>query len=116
MRNRGYRYYTKVNETIIQAFSPTHNFKSHTLAQIDTMTGIEFERYVASMLRREGYQNVQMTEIYDLGVYTIASKNCIRWASRSNATLASSKLTLYAKQLPAYECMCDQPRIITNSY
>ncbi len=35
---------------------------------IDTMTGLEFERYVAKLLKTRGYNHFRLTEEYDYGV------------------------------------------------
>ena len=42
-------------------FSP----RSPNLADIDSMTGLDFEKYVAQLLRQRGYQQVRLTEKYD---------------------------------------------------
>lgn len=48
------------------------------LKDIDAMDGLEFELYVADLLRRDGYSNVSMTERYDYGVDIVGDRNGIR--------------------------------------
>jgi len=43
------------------------------------MTGLEFERYVARLLKSKGYNNIRLTEEYDYGIDIIAEKDGIRW-------------------------------------
>jgi len=49
------------------------------LAAVDAMTGLEFERYVAKLLKTHGFSKVRLTEEYDYGIDIIATKNDITW-------------------------------------
>lgn len=51
---------------------------NYRLKDVDTMNGLEFERYVADILLRQGYSNVMLTEQYDYGVDIIATKDGVR--------------------------------------
>ena len=42
------------------------------------MTGIEFEKYVAKYLQKQGYKT-ELTEKYDLGIDIVAVKDGIRY-------------------------------------
>lgn len=47
--------------------------------EVDDMTGLEFEKFVADLLRRQGYTRVKITETYDLGIDIIAYKDGMKW-------------------------------------
>src|ERR1035438_9941127 len=49
------------------------------LKHIDGMTGLEFEKCVANMLRNQDFKHVKITERYDYGVDIIAEKDGVRW-------------------------------------
>ena len=42
--------------------------KTFTMSDIDNMDGVNFEYYLADILRKRGFTNVRVTEKYDLGV------------------------------------------------
>jgi HJR/Mrr/RecB family endonuclease len=50
-----------------------------TAKDIDSLSGIKFEHYVANLLKAKGYTNVRLTEKYDYGVDIIADKDGIKW-------------------------------------
>lgn len=54
-----------------------HRYRA--LADIDAMSGLEFERYVTDLLKQYGFHNVALTEQYDLGVDIVAEKDGQRW-------------------------------------
>ena len=45
------------------------------MSDIDRMTGLEFEKYVAGLLKKQGYENIRLTEEFDYGVDIIATKD-----------------------------------------
>ena len=52
-----------------------------TLANIDHMTGGQFEHYVAELLKHQGYSDVCVTQLSgDYGADLIATKDNVRWA------------------------------------
>jgi restriction system protein len=52
-----------------------------TISHVDRMNGHEFEKYVAELLRSQGYSNVSVTKgSGDFGVDIIATKQRIKWA------------------------------------
>lgn len=84
---------------------------------IDSMTGLQFEHYVANLLKQNGYSNVRLTEQYDLGVDIIADRNGIRWGiqvKRHNSPVKASAIRQVVTALKFYGC--EQPMVITNSY
>jgi len=83
---------------------------------IDTMDGLSFEKYIASLLRTRGYTNLQLTEEYDYGVDIIADKNGIRWGiqvKRYSGLVKAEAVRQVVTALKIYHC--DQAMVITNS-
>ncbi len=83
---------------------------------IDTMTGIEFEHYVAGLLRQNGYCKVKLTERYDYDVDIIPEKDGVRWgfqAKRHNGLVKANAVRQVVTGLRMYGC--DQAAVITNS-
>jgi HJR/Mrr/RecB family endonuclease len=90
---------------------------SPDLVDIDNMTGLEFERYVAQVLGNHGYTHVRLTEEYDLGVDIIAEKQGIRWGiqvKRYSGLVKADAVRQVVTALKFYKC--DQAMAITNSH
>jgi restriction system protein len=80
------------------------------------MTGLEFEMYVAHLLRINGYKNVRLTEKYDLGVDIIAIRDGIRWGiqvKRYSGLVKADAVRQVVTALNHYGC--DRAMVITNS-
>ena len=61
---------------IVSVVSSGKNVRQVDMSEIDIMSGEEFERYVAALLRANGFSNVQMTKASgDYGVDVLASKD-----------------------------------------
>lgn len=85
-------------------------------ATINTMTGLEFERYVAGLLKNSGYKQVKLTEEYDLGVDIVAEKNGVIWGiqvKRYSGLVGADAVRQVVTALPMYRC--DKAMVITNS-
>jgi HJR/Mrr/RecB family endonuclease len=85
-------------------------------ANVDTMDGLEFEVYVAQLLKTRGYSKVKLTEKYDLGVDIIAEKDGVRWGiqvKRHSGLVGASAVRQVVTALPLYKC--DRAMVITNS-
>jgi len=85
-------------------------------AVIDTMTGLEFERYVAKLLKTRGFANVRLTEEYDYGIDIIATKNGITWGiqvKRYSGLVCADAIRQVVTALKIYHC--DRAMVITNS-
>lgn len=83
---------------------------------IDGMDGLEFERYVADLLRKNSYRNVSLTERFDLGVDIIAEKDGVRWGiqvKRHSRLVKAAAVRQAVTGLPLYGC--DRAMVITNS-
>lgn len=86
------------------------------LRNIDTMDGLDFEQYVAGLLRANGYNNVSLTERYDYGIDIIAEKNGVRWGiqvKRHSGLVKASAVRQVVTGLKLYDC--DRAMVITNS-
>ena len=83
---------------------------------LDSMSGIQFERYVADILRRHGYLSVRLTERYDYGVDIIAEKDGIRWGiqvKRHSGLVKAAAVRQVVTALKIYDC--DRAMVISNS-
>jgi hypothetical protein len=88
----------------------------NNVADVDTMTGLQFEKYVASVLKQRGFTNVQLTEQYDLGVDIVARKNGIKWGvqvKRYSGLVKADAVRQVVTALKFYSC--DRAMVITNS-
>ena len=93
-----------------------HHSRLATLAEVDAMGGLEFEAYVADLLRRHGYRNVSLTEPSDFGVDIVAEENGERWGIQTKRY--AGRVSDYAvKQVVAglKSYRCSRSMVITNS-
>jgi Predicted endonuclease distantly related to archaeal Holliday junction resolvase and Mrr-like restriction enzymes len=99
-------------------FSKTKRFSRAELATIDTMNGIEFERYIAFLLKKNGYTNIKVTPpAGDQGIDVIATKDqqtygfqCKRWKSN-----VGNKAVQEVHAGIGYYSL-DKAVVLTNSY
>jgi restriction system protein len=80
------------------------------------MDGLEFEKYIANLLKNKGYQNVHLTEQYDYGIDITAEKDGIRWGiqvKRYSGLVKASAVRQVFTALNIYNC--EQAMVITNS-
>ncbi len=93
-----------------------HALDSLRLRDVDEMSGIEFEYYVAALLAQCGYKNISLTEQYDYGVDIIAEKDGVRWGiqtKRYSGIVGASAVRQVVAGLRMYDC--DRAMVITNS-
>ena len=86
------------------------------LTHVDDMDGIDFETYIADVLKNHGYTNIRLTEKYDYGVDIIAVKNGIRWGiqvKRYSGLVKADAVRQVVTGLRIYDC--DRAMVITNS-
>ncbi len=84
---------------------------------IDTMTGYQFEKFVADLLKQYGFTDVRLTEHYDLGVDIIAEKDGVRWGiqtKRYNGLVKAIAVRQVVTALRYYKC--ERGMVITNNY
>jgi restriction system protein len=101
---------------IHRAICRKHVYDAITVAAVDSMDGLEFERYLADLLRKRGYTNIQLTEKFDFGVDIIAKKDGITWgiqAKRYTNPVKAEAVRQAYTALNRYKC--DRAMVITNS-
>jgi restriction system protein len=87
-----------------------------SLHAVDNMDGLEFEHYIAGLLRKNGYYNISLTEKYDFGVDIIADKDGVRWGiqvKRRSEIVKAEAVRQVVTGLRLYDC--DRAMVITNS-
>ena len=91
-------------------------YAAANFAEIDAMSGLDFELYVAELLRRQGYAHIKLTERYDLGVDIIARKDGITWGiqvKRCSGMVKAAAVRQAVTALKHYKC--DRAMVITNA-
>lgn len=86
------------------------------LIDTDYMDGLAFEKYVAELLKSQGYTKVILTERYDLGVDIIALKDGIRWGvqvKRYSNMVKAEAVRQVVTALNKYNCQ--RSMVVTNS-
>lgn len=92
-----------------------HKVARPIVNEINAMTGLQFERHVADLLRQRGFADVRLTERYDLGVDIIAHKDGITWGiqvKRSSGMVKAAAVRQVVTALRHYHC--DRAMVITN--
>jgi restriction system protein len=90
--------------------------RSLDMMMVDSMTGLEFEKYVARLLKARGYGHIRLTEHYDLGVDIIAENEGIRYGiqvKRYSGLVKAEAVRQVVTALKHYNC--DRAMVITNS-
>lgn len=93
------------------------NSLNTSLSDIDNMTGLEFEKFVAFLLKQQKYINVRLTEKYDLGVDIIALKDGVTWGiqvKRYSGPVKANAVRQVVTALKHYNC--DRAMVVTNSH
>jgi restriction system protein len=96
--------------------APKRRIMLMTLAEIDMMDGLEFERYVVGLLRHHGFERVSLTQKYDLGIDIVAEKAGERWGiqvKRYKRPVGPEAVREAVTALNAYHC--SKAMVITNS-
>ena len=92
-------------------------YESIQIANIDTMTGVEFERYLKEVLTNRGY-SVSMTDVSgDLGVDLVASRGDERIAiqvKRHNTKISRRAVSDAVAGMHHYNC--NKAMVVTNNY
>lgn len=82
----------------------------------DTMDPLEFEVYVAKLLKHRGFSNVRLTERYDYGVDIVAEKDGVRWGvqvKRYSNIVKAEAVRQVVTALIRYKCT--RAMVVTNS-
>lgn len=86
------------------------------MVDVDIMDGLEFEKFVARLLRNQGYQKVRLTERYDYGIDIIAHKDGITWGvqvKRYRNLVKAEAVRQVVTALNKYRCQ--RAMVVTNS-
>ncbi len=90
---------------------------SASFREIDQMDGIEFEKYIAQLLRINGYSHVKLTNKFDYGIDILARKNGIRWGIQVKRNRGQVKVDAVRQAVTGLKMYnCDKAMVITNSY
>jgi len=101
---------------LIKILLKLRRFIKYKLSHVDTMTGLEFEKYVTKYLRNQGYKT-NLTEKYDLGIDIVAVKDGIRYGvqvKRYKGVVGANAVRQAVTALNLYDC--DRAMVVTNSY
>lgn len=80
------------------------------------MSGLDFEYYVARLLKARDFHHVSLTEKYDYGIDIIAEKDGIRWGvqvKRYSGLVKANAVRQVVTGLRLYNC--DRAMVVTNS-
>lgn len=86
------------------------------LIDTDYMDGLAFEKYVAELLKSQGYTKVTLIERYDYGVDIMAMKDGIRWGvqvKRYSNMVKAEAVRQVVTALNKYNCQ--RAMVVTNS-
>lgn len=87
------------------------------LVDANMMSGTDFEKYVAEIIKSQGYANVKLTEYYDWGVDIIAEKDGVRWGiqvKRYSGMVKAAAVRQVVTGLNKYNC--SRAMVVTNSF
>lgn len=91
----------------------THN---PTVIAIDSMSGLEFEKYIARLLNKQGYTHISLTERYDYGIDIVAEKDGIRYGIQTKRYTGLVKAEAVRQVVTALnKYKCHKAMVITNS-
>jgi restriction system protein len=80
------------------------------------MDGLAFEKYVAKLLKQQGYSNISLTEQCDYGVDIIANRDGICWGiqvKRYSGLVKAEAVRQVVTGLRVYGC--NRAMVISNS-
>ncbi len=90
---------------------------NRSMKSIDTMTGLEFEKFVAQLLRENGYTRVKLTNTYDYGLDILARKDGVRWGiqvKRNSSLTKADAVRQAVTGLKVYRC--DRAMVISSNH
>lgn len=98
------------------AFKRNQKLKAIQLSGVDVMDGFVFEKYVAELLKNQGFANVRLTEKYDLGIDAIADKDGERWGIQIKRNRGKTKAESVRQAVTALNhYQCTRAMVISNS-
>lgn len=98
------------------AFRRHRKVRAIQLSNVDVMDGFMFEKYVEQLLKNQGYQNVRLTEKYDLGIDAIADRDGERWGIQIKRNRGKTKAESVRQAVTALNhYKCSRAMVISNS-
>lgn len=89
---------------------------NRNIAEIDNMSGLDFEKYVAALLKQQGYTRIKLTEKFDYGVDIIAHKDGIRWGVQVKRYSDLVKMAAVQQAVAGLKYYrCHRAMVVTNS-
>lgn len=84
---------------------------------IDQMSGIEFEKYVADLLKDQGYRNIRLTpQAGDFGTDVLAERDGLRYAVQVKRYRGNVNVDALYQSLGGRDYYgCDRAMVVTNS-
>ncbi|MGF7228720.1 MAG: restriction endonuclease [Candidatus Saccharibacteria bacterium] len=98
------------------AFRKQRELRAIQLSGVDVMDGFVFEKYVAELLKNEGFTQVTITEKYDLGIDVIADRDGERWGiqvKRNRGKTKAESVRAAVTALSHYKCT--RAMVVSNS-
>ncbi len=87
------------------------------LEKIDAMSGLDFEKFVANLLRKQRYKTNNVKDSGDFGVDVIAEKSGIKYAIQVKRYKGSvSRAAISDAVTGKIHWKCDEAWVFTNSY
>jgi len=100
---------------IVKWLRKGRSLRNADMAQVDAMSGLEFEHYIAALLKNRGFTNVKLTERYDWGVDIIAHKDGVRWGIQTKRSSGLVKVAAVRQVVAALnKYKCERAMVITN--
>ena len=88
-----------------------------SMKSVDVMTGLEFEKFIAGILRENGYTRVRLTNTYDYGVDILAWKDGVQWGIQVKRNEGQTKASAARQVITGLKVYgCDRAMVITNSH
>ena len=96
--------------------SEQRKLRALDIAAVDDMDPLDFERYIARLLKSRGFRDIRLTERYDYGVDIIAHKDDVSWGvqvKRYHGLVKAEAVRQVFTALVRYKC--DRAMVVTNS-
>lgn len=98
------------------AFRKHQKLRAIELSGVDVMDGFVFEEYVEQLLKHQGFQNVKLTEKYDLGIDAIADRDGERWGIQIKRNRGKTKAESVRQAVTALNhYRCTRAMVVSNS-
>src|SRR5207247_2027516 len=95
----------------------TAKLKALQIANVDHMTGVEFEQYIGALLQSQGYHVRYTSTTGDYGVDLVATKNQHTYAiqaKRYSGTVGNHAIAEAVGGMKQYKC--DKAVVVTSNY